>query len=106
MFCVSPLLLLQKLREIMPRSECYCLSPRRTQTMLVESLNKFGTSDDWKRSGLLHLHGFLLHPFNCYAVALHIGHRSTRLTSLSQYKAAQYLRLAEEKGVKILGNTW
>lgn len=39
-------------------------------------------------------------------VALRFGHRSTRLTSIYQFRAAQLLRLAEEKGVKTLGNTW
>ena len=38
--------------------------------------------------------------------ALCVGHRSTRLTSTYQFRAAQLLRLAEEKGSKTLGNTW
>lgn len=49
---------------------------------------------------------FALHQLSLQPAAVRVGHRSTRLTSTSQYRAAQLLRLAEEKGVKTLGNTW
>lgn len=49
---------------------------------------------------------FALHDHSLQPAALRVGHRSTRLTRTYQYRAAQLLRLAEEKGVKTLGNTW